>query len=240
MSDAASRYLELLKACLMDEIYDPEHRDVLAEDREWPRRAHTMLGRERLDNIQACIESVLEDGVEGDLIETGVWRGGATIFMRGVLEARGDAARTVWVADSFQGLPAPDTQNFPADAADAHFTRPELAVSVDEVKANFARYGLLDDRVIFVEGWFRETLPALPVEKLAVLRLDGDMYESTRVALDALYPKLQPGGYIIVDDYRSIPGCFKAVNDYRAEQHIREPFVVVDWTAVCWRREPNG
>jgi len=153
-----------------------------------------MVGRMRLHHLRNCVEEVLRRDVPGDLIETGVWRGGASILMKGVLAAAGNDTRRVYVADSFRGLPAPD----PRYAADAGFDLhefDELAVGVQAVRANFERYGLLDDNVKFLVGWFTETLPTAPMEKLAVLRLDGDMYESTMTALTHLYPKLQGGGY---------------------------------------------
>ena len=150
------------------------------------------------------------------------WRGGATIFMRAVLKAYGVTDRYVWVADSFEGLPPPETGKYPHDAGDRLHEARELAVSLEEVKANFERYGLLDDQVRFLKGWFRDTLPAAPIERLAVLRLDGDMYESTMDTLVNLYPKLSEGGYAIVDDYGAIPACRQAVNDYRSANAITE------------------
>src|SRR5581483_12028400 len=142
--------------------FDPQQRAI---GRDWPDRADSMIGLARMDNIQHCIETVIRDEVPGDLIETGVWRGGATIFMRGVLKAYGDASRKVWVADSFQGLPAPDPSRYPADAGDTWYTRGGLAVGVEQVKHNFERYGLLDDRVEFLVGWFKDTLPTAPIEQ---------------------------------------------------------------------------
>jgi O-methyltransferase len=223
----ASRGLQLVRRV------EPEARAV---GRDWPREAETMIGLRRLDNLQSCIVDVLRRGVPGDLIETGVWRGGATIFMRAVLKAYGDTQRIVWVADSFQGLPKPDLQRYSQDAGDKHWTYQELAISLDEVKSNFVRYGLLDDQVRFLVGWFRDTLPTAPIERLAVLRLDGDMYESTMDALRALYPKLSPGGYVIVDDYGAVPGCKAAVEAFRAEHGITDPIEPIDWTGVFWRR----
>jgi len=228
-------YLDLVRDSLLDRIYDPEGADYLVADRDWPLRAHSMIGLERMDNIRTCVETVLAEGVPGDLMETGVWRGGATIFMRALLEAYGDRSRKVWVADSFRGLPPPDPEQFPVDAGDAHHERDELAISLATVRENFRRYGLLDDRVVFVEGWFRDTLPACGVERLAVLRLDGDLYESTYVALESLYPKLSIGGFAIVDDY-ALPACRQAIHDFRAAQNIDEPLVTVDWTGTYWRR----
>lgn len=206
------------------------------EGKIWPTYAHTMIGMERLDNIQLCLETVLNKRIEGDLIETGVWRGGSCIFMRAVLAAYGIKDRRVFVADSFEGLPKPSLEKYPADARDKHYRQSELAVSKEEVENNFRKYDLLDDQVIFLKGWFKDTLPAAPIEKLALMRLDGDMYESTLDALVNLYPKLSKGGFCIIDDY-FLEGCKKAVDDYREEHTIHETIHVVDWGAVYWVKE---
>lgn len=241
-SVARELYLDLLKKCLTrvafgEEGLDPE---VRQEGRDWPAEAETMIGLRRLDNLQECVESVLEAGTPGDLIECGVWRGGATILMRAVLKAFGDTERTVWVADSFEGLPRPDPERYPADAESSLWRFDELAVSEAEVRVNFARYGLLDEQVRFLKGWFRDTLPRAPIEQLAVLRLDGDMYESTIIALESLYPKVTPGGFVIVDDYGAVAGCRAAVDDFRGRFGIAEPLVDIDWTGVFWQRAENG
>jgi O-methyltransferase len=233
-------YLELLKGCLTRTIVgeaQPFDADTRRLGRDWPQAAETMIGSVRLDNLQHCIESVLHDNIPGDLIETGVWRGGATILMRGVLAAHGITDRIVWVADSFAGLPPPNAQAYPADAGDPHWTYRELIVPLKTVQENFARYGLLDEQVRFLVGWFRDTLPTAPIDRLAVARLDGDMYESTMDALVALYPKVAIGGYLIVDDYGAVPGCRRAIDDYRQRQGIIEPMTAIDWTGVFWRRE---
>jgi O-methyltransferase len=195
-----------------------------------------MVGINRLNNIPFCIEQVLKDSVEGYLIETGVWRGGSTIFMRAVLRSHGEANRTMWVADSFEGLQPPNERAYPADKRDKYHTHSELAVSLDDVKTNFAKYDMLDGQVRFLKGWFRDSLPTAPIGKLAVLRLDGDMYESTMDGLVHLYPKLSPGGYVIVGDYHWIPACRKAVTDYRSKHGINDEIKDVDWTAVYWRK----
>jgi O-methyltransferase len=215
--------------------YDPQLRAI---GRDWPARADSMIGLARMDNIQHCIETVLRDDVPGDVIETGVWRGGATIFMRGVLKAHGDTSRTVWVADSFQGLPPPDPARYPADAGDRFFEQEGLAVGVEQVKHNFERYGLLDDRVKFLVGWFKDTLPTAPIDRLAVMRLDGDLYESTWQAIEALYPKLSPGGFCIVDDYGTlVDQCQRAIHDYREAHAITEEIVDIDGWGAYWRKE---
>jgi O-methyltransferase len=240
-------YLDLLKRCLTNTIYaDPnispgassaEFSLTLRESgRDWPAIAHTMIGLKRLNSLQECIIGALERGVPGDLVETGVWRGGASIFMRGVLKVYEERERTIWVADSFEGLPPPDPTTYPADASDTHHLYTELIVPLSEVQENFRRYGLLDNQVRFVKGWFRDTLPQLPATQFAVIRLDGDMYESTMVALQSLYPKLSPGGFAIIDDYGAIDGCRQAVDDYRDSNAIFDPMHEADWTGVYWMK----
>lgn len=214
---------------------EPDRADARQDGRDWPLEAETMVGLKRLDNLQHCVTSVIRQGIPGDLIETGVWRGGSSIFMRAILKAYGDTARKVWLADSFRGLPPPDPTRYPVDAGDTLWQYAELAIPMEQVQANFARYGLLDDQVAFLPGWFRDTLPAAPIERLAVLRLDGDLYESTMDALVALYPKLSAGGFVIVDDY-GLPTCRAAVEDFRQAQGITDPIRLIDWTGAFWRR----
>lgn len=255
---SADLYLDLLKKCLTGLLYE----DVPAvafpfgygmpadkspkkfvrlfreSGRDVPGRAQTMVGLRRLDNVQWCVEVALAENVPGDLIETGVWRGGVTILMRGILKAHGIEDRRVWVADSFQGLPMPDVDHYPVDALLSKEAG-NLAVSEEAVRSNFDRYGLLDDQVQFLAGWFNETLPAAAIERLAVLRLDGDLYESTLDALTHLYPKLSPGGFVIIDDY-NIPTCREAVHDYRSAQGIEEPIQDIDGWGMFWRRASRG
>jgi len=230
------RYLEVLKLYLTR--YDFGGDTVARETGlDWPRSAETMIGLKRLDNLHECIKAVIRDRVPGDLLEAGVWRGGATIFMRAALLAYKEPDRRVWAADSFEGLPAADAGKYPADGGRS-WTKANaiLAVSLEDVKANFARYGLLDDGVVFLKGWFKDTLPQSPVERLAILRVDADLYESTTEALSFLYKRVSPGGYVIVDDYGGIAACKKAVDDFRAANGIKEPIEKIDLTGVYWRR----
>lgn len=265
-TDAGQLYLDLMKRALTNGIYgdaalQPERRGGprrraweklkawwgftpptepfdscrRAEGRDVPAVAHTMIGLDRLDNLQDCLEQIIQDDVPGDCIETGVWRGGASIFMRAVLKAHGIVDRTVWVADSFAGLPPPNAE-YPRDARSRLHECPQLAISLAEVQANFERYGLLDHHVRFLKGWFCDTLPRAPIESLALMRLDGDMYQSTWDALDALYPRLSVGGFVVVDDYGALPACAHAVHDYRARHGIIDTIHTIDWSGVYWRR----
>ena len=240
-------YLDLLKGCLTRMLFmnDAPGRDTqaLAEQRhlretgwDWPGEAETMIGLLRLNCIEMCVRSAIRDSVPGDLLEAGVWRGGATIYMRALLFAFGDPTRKVWVADSFEGLPPPDSANFAQDATMDLSRYEELSVSLEEVQANFARYGMLDDRVRFLKGWFKDTLSTAPIESLAVLRLDGDYYESTIQGLEALYDKVSPGGFVIIDDYFTFEPCREAVQDFRVANTISDEIIPVDQGSIYWRR----
>lgn len=209
---------------------------VRSEGRDMPWCAQTMVGIERLANVRVCVERVLADGVPGDLIETGVWRGGVVILMRAILEAYDDRGRVVFAADSFEGVPPPNVDAYPLDAGSRLHAAKDLAVPREDVERNFDLYGLLDDQVQFVEGWFKDTLPALQNRTWSLVRLDGDLYESTKDALVNLYPGLSVGGFLIVDDYGHDP-CRQAVLEYRAEHGIDEPIQEIDWLGAFWRRE---
>ena len=203
---------------------------------DWPVHAETMVGLRRLDNLHECIRTIIRENVPGDLVETGVWRGGASIFMKGVLTAYGET-RDLWLADSFEGLPPPDEVNFPRDKG-WRFDKANsyLAVSEDEVRENFKRYELLDEHVKFVKGWFRDTLATLPATQISLLRLDGDLYESTMEALEPLYPRLSAGGFCVIDDYGAVKPCEEAVHDYRAKYKITDPIIDIDGSGVFWRK----
>lgn len=239
-------YLDLMKRCLVNWIYADSELALISGKplkyaarivgKGWPSTAHTMIGLQRLENIQYCVETVLKEGVPGDLLEAGVWRGGATIFMRAVLHVYQVKDRCVWVADSFEGMPPPNPEKYPHDEGLFLNQFPQLGVSLEQVQANFARYGLLNEQVRFLKGWFRDTLPRIPVQQLAVLRVDGDLYESTMDALRYLYPRLAIGGFAIIDDYLDIPACRQAVTDYRQSQGIEDAIIPIDWTGVYWRR----
>lgn len=250
MSNGRDLYLDLMAKVLTNVIYrdDPimafEYddrggkvtEDARADGRDWPSVAHTMVGLKRLGNLRYCLEQALADGVPGDFVETGVWRGGASIFARAVLAAHEVADRTVWLADSFQGMPEVNRDQYPGDhAMNLHKCNDVLGVPLEQVKQHFAAYGLLDEQVRFLPGWFRDTLPTAPVRRIAVLRLDGDFYESTMDALVHLYPKLSPGGFAIIDDYL-LPGCRKAVHDYRDEHGITDELIDIDGVGAYWRR----
>ena len=251
-ADALRRaYLDLLKLCLCDligtstvsvtaqpdgTVTSRELRDeglqLRAAAMDWPLTGLTMIGLARLDDLQACVETIVADGIEGDVIEAGAWRGGASILARATLDSLGDD-RTVCVADSFEGFPEvddADVEAFRLSALDF------LAVPLDEVRGNFARLGF-ERGVEFVPGFFQDTLPGLAGRRWSLVRLDSDTYEPTRLALDSLYPDLAVGGYVVVDDYYTFQGCHHAIDQFREENGITDPLERIDFGAVRWRRE---
>ncbi len=202
--------------------------------RDIPSRALTMIGLRRLENIQACAEKVLADAIPGDFLEAGVWRGGATLLMRAILAAHGVYDRRVWLADSFAGLPSAQPERHPGEAI---FAAEGGALAVDEatVRGHFQRYGLLDEQVCFLPGWFADTLAGAPIQQLALLRVDADLYSSVTEVFHALYPKVAPGGFVLVDDYFELEATRRAVDDYRDALGIALPVLPVDGNAGYWR-----
>jgi O-methyltransferase len=201
--------------------------------RDWPQRAHTMVGRERLNNIQHCLNYARENNIPGDFIETGVWRGGACIFAKKYFDLY-DMDRNVFVADSFKGLPPPECQQ--DEGANYHlFT--ELAISLEKVKSHFELYGCLDDKVKFVEGWFKDSLPNNnDIKELCVLRMDGDMYKSTMDVFETCYHKLSVGGFCIIDDW-CIPDCREAVEDWWKLLGKQPSYTDIDGSSIFWQKD---
>jgi hypothetical protein len=264
-------YLDLLKKCLVNSIYEDTPAPIFIDGkstsqysserrstgRDWPTKAHTMIGLQRLNNLHSLAKKVLTEGIEGDFLEAGVWRGGATIFMRGLLKAYAVRDRLVWVADSFCGFPPSDK------ISSRSYSSPELLTAINRIEAgdadwkaaletlrtgttevdvmtNFERYGLLDDQVRFLPGFFSDTLPSAPVKKLAILRADGDLYDSTYQILDNLYPRVTPGGFVIIDDYHSFTECRQAVHDYLAATKPDVQLENIDADAVFWQKRGRG
>ena len=251
VADQAERYLDLVQRSLRNEIYGESpieswlrHAGIRLRHpwltrswtSTWPARAHTMLPAARLANLRRLTEAVLREGIAGDFIETGVWRGGACILMRAILAARGVTDRRVYAADSFEGLPRPNADKYPRDRKERLFRFSELAIPESDVRRNFAAYELLDEQVVFLKGFFRDTLPALTDQRFALIRLDGDMYESTMDALVNLYDRLTPGGFVIIDDYGVIKACRDAVHDFLNARGLSPEIAATDVSEVWWRK----
>lgn len=237
-------YIELVKRSVTNWMYRPYPTDISRHDEitlwnrgTYPRGiAQTMIGWWRLDCIRKSLDKCIAEGVDGDLVECGVWRGGATIYMRALLNAYDISDRKVWVCDSFEGLPPPDMDRYPQDDGDYHHIIMDLRVSIEEVQKNFQSYNLLDNQVVFSKGFFVDTLPNLPIEKIAILRLDGDMYMSTMDILNNLYDKVSKGGYILIDDYTDLPNCKRAIHDFRDSRGITDEIKMMPFTGAWWKK----
>lgn len=209
-------YLDLLRNALVNRHY--QHL-VTAEwsSQLWSKTAYTGIDVEGLDNIRDLLEDVIFNSVPGDFLEAGVWQGGASIFAAGILLAHHQLDRKVWLLDSFEGMPRPNV-DCPQETVD-YSDMKGLAVSLDEVQQNFERFGLFGF-ARFVQGWLKDTLPTFDCPTIAVLRLDNDYYESTKLCLEKFYDCVPVGGYVIVDDYDCVPGCNLAVDEFLRSRSI--------------------
>lgn len=215
-------------ALVRTEPFDPDRR---AHGADQPMFGFTMAGARRLDHVRTCVEDVIARQTPGDLFEAGVWRGGTSIWMRALLRQYNVIDRTVWLADSFEGLP--ETTRLDDGSEIGH--PGQFEASLPTVKRNFDRFGLLDGQVRFLPGWFGDTLPLAPVRRIAMLRVDGRMYQSTMDALVPLYDRISRGGWVIVDDYCSNDASRAAANDFLASRGLSPDIRRIDWTAACWR-----
>ena len=211
-----------------------EHR---LEGLDWPEDAVTMIGLKRMNNLHEMLDYVRKNNIEGDLIETGVWKGGATIFMKLYCDMYG-MDKKVFVCDSFAGLPKPSGK-FMQDDGDTHYTQTKLAISLEQVQNHFKIFKCLDEKVIFIKGFFGETLPNNElVQNLAILRMDGDMYESTYDVFYSCYDKLVDKGVCIIDDF-CLKGARDCTHDFRQSRNIQDTLVTVDRCGVYWIKNEN-
>ena len=195
----------------------------------------TMIHTPNLNNIQKLYKYIVDNDIQGDILEAGVWKGGATILMA-ALNKYYNTNKKVYACDSYEGLPK--TSNYTEDHIVNGTNWQSYAVSLEEVKENFDKYKLLDNDVIFVKGFFEETIPKLEVGDLSLLRLDGDMYTSTIVCLDELYDKVVKGGVIICDDYGwKEAGSGRAIDDFREKRNITSEMKYSAYFCYYWIKE---
>lgn len=184
----------------------------------------TMTSIERQWALVSAIRYVNAEKLPGDFVECGVWRGGNVMIAK-ALNEDSTMPRKFYLYDTFAGMSAPTEADKTYTGSDAAATYRErvrgdhvdwVYASLDDVRGNFREVGLLDESVVFVKGKVEDTLKSaanLP-EKISILRLDTDFYESTRAELEILYPRLQPGGILIIDDYGHWRGARQAVDEY--------------------------
>lgn len=201
----------------------------------WPLEADSMIGVYRLHNVYHVLKDVIENNIEGDFVETGVWKGGSCVLANAIIhEYKQEQERRVHLFDSFSGLPMPYMKE---DEGDIHHTHECLAISIETVKGVCSSYGLLTPNLVFRRGWFKDTMQNVSdIDKISVLRLDGDMYSSTIEVLDALYDKVPVGGYIIIDDW-CLPGARQAVVDFTTKRKINPNLIAIDNASCYWKKE---
>lgn len=208
-------------------------------------RHNTMTSHRRSSKLWDFSKMICNSNVPGDFVECGVWKGGSAGLM-GLAMAKYDAhkKRKLHLFDSFEGLPEPSEE----DGVDAAIysggvssgklsSVHQCEAGLDEVQTFlFGKIGLPKSSIIFHQGWFQDTLPKLKEEpkEIALLRLDGDWYESTKVCFDHLYSRLSKGGIVLLDDYNCWEGCKKATDEYREANNIKDPIVTIDNEAVYW------
>lgn len=208
------------------------------------RNVHTYVSARSLQNISDIVDKITHSNVEGDLIDCGVMRGGTAIFMAGALKSYGED-RSVYMADTFRGLPAPKPVdgNFVTDFW-ARFSEKlaiynaDCSASLEEVLNNFSKYDLYGSNIKPLKGLFCDTLYDLPTNvKFSLIRIDADWFESTFQALDALYEKLSINGFVVIDDYK-LRGCRKAVDKFRLNNKIAEPICYADCESgvIFWQK----
>lgn len=199
----------------------PYHQEIT-----WGPDRLSMVPWTALEHLDRCIRDTIKNNVAGDFVETGAWRGGACILAKAIYNDL-QVNKKVFVVDSFEGLPKPNAEKYPDDKNDTHYLDQNMKASLETVKENFKKFELLDNDVVFIKGWFKDTLPKAPIGVISILRLDGDMYESTIDVLENLYHKLSIGGYCIIDDFQH-PACKAAIQDFRTANGITEPIRKVD------------
>lgn len=195
-----------------------------------------MVSPKQLNNLWELIGLIKREKISGDLVECGVWKGGCVATMVYRLEKLG-LKKKIWLFDSFQGLPEPTGQD--GRKASIYAGRrtqgrlvsiKECVATLSDVKEIFSKLGLPWRLAVVKQGWFQETLPKAEksLHRIALLRLDGDWYESTKICLKHLFPKVVSGGFIVVDDYYYWEGCRRAVDKYLAQHHLRVKIKAID------------
>lgn len=228
---AANRQLYLLKGIVLYSVFDLKHWNMVKKI--YSIMPYTLVGVGGLEATYRIAEEVNKRKIEGDFVELGVARGGCAALMGRVLfdsDELNRVNRKLWLFDSYEGLPDPTEDDFDSalGTGTGDHVRPlpkgSCLGTLDEVKSlMFEIRGFPKDNVIFVKGWFQDTIPQKRsnIKEISILRIDGDWYESTKCCLDGLYDKVSQGGFVIIDDYQSCYGCKKAVDEFIANRQMR-------------------
>ena len=201
---------------------------------------YTMVTNKNLIALYRLVQRVNKLGLPGDIVECGVWNGGSAAVMGWAnnRETRNCMYRTIWLFDSFQGLPRPTERDGKPERE--NYFEGWCKGDVNKVRRIFARLGVPVDLVKIVSGWFENTLKTAPVDRIAILHIDADWYESVKLVLDVFYDKVVPGGFVILNDYGAWPGCNQAIADYFAEHDLRHiEITIVEPSTGAYFQKPQ-
>lgn len=187
----------------------------------------TKISVARMENLFNLCHEVNENKIPGVFVECGVHKGGAAVLM-----ALNSLDRITWMFDSFEGMPVPTKE----DGPEAPKWTGKTVAGLHHVKSLLWDYQVPKEKVRIIKGWFKDTVPKTNIDKIAILRLDGDWYESTKICLEHLYDKVSPGGYIIIDDYGHWQGCKKAVDEFIKKKGLNIELNKTDYTERWWKK----
>jgi hypothetical protein len=216
------KYSDHQKVINADVLGDSEFMKVYNEC-----RPYTMTSLERLYSLYTSVQYILDNQIEGDLVECGVWKGGSSMMMALSLLQRGHSERSIYLYDTFEGMSEPTSEDktFVGESAQSLLERDEKEdpdsiwcySSLEEVKKNMDKTGYPSHRIHYIKGKVEDTLSGEKPGSIALLRVDTDWYASTKCELEQLYPLLSHKGILIIDDFGHWEGAKKAVVEYFAE-----------------------
>ncbi len=211
-------------------------------------RPYTMTSKERIFALKQSVDYIVKHDIGGDIVECGVWKGGSMMAVAMILRELGVSDRKLYLFDTFEGMPPPAaidracTGEAAADilaASNKHTSNVWAYSSLEDVRQTLRSTGYDEGQLFFVKGRVEETLPLNAPERIALLRLDTDWYESTYHELVHLYPRLSVGGVLLIDDYGHWEGAKKAVDRYINENKVKVLLSRIDYTGrMCVKLEP--
>ncbi len=194
-------------------------------------RPYTAVFVPRLVALYRLSEEVNRLALPGDFVECGVYNGGSAAIMASFCE-KGGPKRNIWLFDSFEGLPEPTEKDGDRAPAYEGWCHGDLA----KVTRVFQEMRISDDRIRLVTGWFQDTFPTVEIPRIVILHIDADWYESVKLCLEKFYDSVQPGGYIVLDDYGAWEGCRMATDEFIAARALDVKLIQVDYTGFYFQK----
>jgi len=197
-------------------------------------RGYTAVFVPRLVALYKLSEEINQRSVPGDIVECGVYNGGSAAIMASLCE-KSPISRNVWLFDSFEGLPKPSDKDGEEAPAYEGWCHGDLS----KVKEVLRKLRIPESRVHIVKGWFQDTFPSAQIRDIAILHIDADWYESVKLCLEKFYDSVQPGGYIILDDYGDWEGCRIATDEFLKKRALDVKLIQVDYTGFYFQKTTN-